>query len=109
MFTANARARRVAILATALIVLCFFGACSQQGANNSEPTPVLSEHPSTALPMPPAITEGSSGAGGWTHANGKRVSLAEQRGQVLVLDFYETWCEQCRQSIPNLINLHERY
>ena len=109
MFTAKARARRVAILVTALLVLCFFGACSQPGANNSEPTPVLSEHPSTAFPIPPANSEGSSVAASWTLADGKRVSLAEQRGKVLVLDFYATWCEPCRQSIPHLINLHERY
>jgi len=28
---------------------------------------------------------------------------------VLVLDFYATWCEPCRDSIPHLIGLQKRY
>lgn len=106
MFTFNARARR-AILLPALI--CLAAACSQQSTNNSEPTPVLSEAPSTTFPMPPVSREGSIAAVGWTLADGKRVNLSEQRGKVLVLDLYATWCEPCRQSIPHLIGLYERY
>ena len=106
MFTANARARR-AILFPALIFLA--AACSQQSANNSEPTPVLSEAPSTTFPMPPVSSEGPTAAVGWTLADGKRVNLSEHRGKVLVLDMFATWCEPCRQSIPHLIGLHERY
>ena len=108
MFIANARALRVAILLLAA-VLCLAAACSQQGANNSEPTPVLSEAPTTTFPMPPVSSEGSTAAVGWTLADGKRVNLSDQRGKVLVLDLYATWCEPCRQSIPHLIGLHERY
>ncbi len=108
MFTANARARRVAILLLAA-VLSLAAACSQQRANNSEPTPVLSEAPTTTFPMPPVSSEGSTAAIGWTLPDGKRVNLSEQRGKVVVLDFYATWCEPCRQSIPHLVGLHERY
>lgn len=46
---------------------------------------------------------------GWTTAAGDRVTLAEQKGKVVVLDLYATWCEPCRQSIPHLIDLHDRY
>ena len=108
MFPANARARRVAILLLAAI-LCLASACSQQSGNNSEPTPVLSEPPTTSFPMPPVSSEGSTVTVGWTLADGKRVYLSEQRGKVVVLDLYATWCEPCRQSIPHLIGLHERY
>ena len=59
--------------------------------------------------MPPVSSEGSIAAVGWTLADGKRVNLSEQRGKVVVLDLYATWCEPCRQSIPHLIGLHERY
>lgn len=108
MFTANARARRVASLLLAAL-LCLAAACSQQSANNSEPTPVLSEAPTTTFPMPPVSSEGSNVAVAWTLADGTRANLSEQRGKVLVLDMYATWCEPCRQSIPHLIGLHERY
>lgn len=108
MFTANARARRVTILLL-VGVLSLAAACSQQSTNNSEPTPILSEAPTTTFPMPPVSSEDSTVAVGWTLADGTRVNLSEQRGRVVVLDLYATWCEPCRQSIPHLIDLSERY
>lgn len=109
MFAPRARARRAAILITPLIVLCLGVACSQPSANNSEPTPVLSEPPVTTFPMPPIRSEGATVNASWTLADGKRVSLADERGKVVVLDLYATWCEPCRLSIPHLVSLHERY
>ncbi len=109
MFAPKARARRAAILITPLIVLCPGAACSQRSVNNSEPTPVLSEPPGTTFPMPPVSSEGATVNMSWTLADGKRVSLREERGKVVVLDMYATWCEPCRLSIPHLITLHERY
>jgi thiol-disulfide isomerase/thioredoxin len=41
--------------------------------------------------------------------DGKRATLADYRGKVLVLDFYATWCAPCRQSIPRLSALKQRY
>ena len=46
---------------------------------------------------------------GWVLNDGKRATLADYQGKVLVLDFYATWCEPCRQSIPRLIALQKSY
>ena len=107
MFILKARARRVSIL---IIALQFIGlaSCSRPAGNNSDPTPVLSDHPSTTFPMPPISIEGSTDLG-WILADGQRVGLSDQRGKVLVLDLYATWCQPCRKSIPHLMSLHERY
>ena len=59
--------------------------------------------------MPPMSSDRLIGELGWTLGDGSRASLSEHRGKVLVLDFYATWCEPCRQSIPHLISLRQRY
>ena len=45
---------------------------------------------------------------GWVLSDGKRATLADYKGNVLVLDFYATWCAPCRQSIPRLMALHQK-
>ena len=46
---------------------------------------------------------------GWIDTNGERARLTDYRGRVLVVDFYATWCEPCRQSIPRLNELQKQY
>lgn len=46
---------------------------------------------------------------GWTLNDGRRVTLADYQGKVLVLDFYATWCAPCRESIPRLSALQKKY
>jgi thiol-disulfide isomerase/thioredoxin len=35
--------------------------------------------------------------------------LAQWRGQVLVVNFWATWCAPCREEIPGFVRLQERY
>src|SRR5687768_15478503 len=37
---------------------------------------------------------------------GKDMNLAKERGNVVVLDFWATWCPPCRESLPGLEKLH---
>ena len=41
--------------------------------------------------------------------DGKKVSLADFRGKVTVVDVWGTWCPPCRLEIPHLIKLYDRY
>lgn len=41
--------------------------------------------------------------------NGDSVSLAGQRGKVVLLNIWATWCHPCRTEIPELRQIHARY
>ena len=41
--------------------------------------------------------------------SGKSVSLKQYAGNIVLLDFWATWCPPCRQSIPELIKLQDKY
>jgi cytochrome c biogenesis protein CcmG/thiol:disulfide interchange protein DsbE len=40
---------------------------------------------------------------------GKAATLAQYRGQVVVLDFWATWCHGCKEEIPWFANFHQKY
>lgn len=44
-----------------------------------------------------------------TSIAGQTISPDNYRGHVLILDFFATWCQPCRQSIPHLVEMNRKY
>jgi peroxiredoxin len=42
-------------------------------------------------------------------ASGKNLRLSEYRGDVVMINFWATWCGPCRQEMPLLDDLYTRY
>jgi peroxiredoxin len=41
--------------------------------------------------------------------NGKEVSLSDHRGKVVLVNVWATWCPPCRQEMPSMQSLYEKF
>lgn len=41
--------------------------------------------------------------------SGEKVRLSNYRGKVIILDFWDTWCNPCRVEIPSFVKLQEEW
>ncbi len=68
--------------------------------------------PVTAQKQPPAPTAGmqsQSSDPALIDAEGYKELLARHRGKVLLVDFWATWCEPCRDEYPMVNELAKKY
>jgi thiol-disulfide isomerase/thioredoxin len=68
---------------------------SRSGAVTAPPMPL----PSAGPAVPPFSLE---------RLQGGRLTLAELRGRVVVIDFWATWCPPCRAEMPWLVKMGQR-
>ena len=61
-------------------------------------------------PFASAVTgEGEAANFTLKSAEGSNIRLSEYRGQVVLINFWASWCGPCRQEMPELDKLHQKY
>jgi thiol-disulfide isomerase/thioredoxin len=53
----------------------------------------------TTMPRPPAA---------WTDGKGKKVTLADFQGKVVLFNYYASWCAPCRRELPGISHLQAK-
>ncbi len=68
-------------------------------------------HPPKERPAVATLLTAGESAPSWTlySAEGKKMSLAQMKGKVILLDFFFIGCEGCMLSLKPLNRLHEKY
>ena len=70
---------------------------SDEAATEGTPTLALLKEPMDVAPF--TVTD----------LDGKTISMADLKGKVVLVNFWATWCPPCREEIPDLVKLQEKY
>jgi thiol-disulfide isomerase/thioredoxin len=109
------RVCRTLLLVMLPFLLTLFAACGGAPAPveiGRGETPTGRTAPRTAFPMPPTTTAASGGATSaqsFTLMDNRQAKLSDYEGQVVVLDFWATYCPPCLDEAPHLDALQRRY
>jgi len=63
----------------------------------------------TVVSAPAAVPSGTAPDFTLRTADGRNLRLQEQRGQVVMVNFWATWCGPCKQEMPHLSKLYDKY
>jgi len=98
------RLNRGLVLALVAIAAAAFAGCKSQPffASMVKSDKKDSSHPATKLGLPePNVT--------FDGLDGKKIDLASLKGQVVLVNFWATWCEPCNVEIPWMIQFQQKY
>lgn len=91
---------RVTLFTSLILLLILGGACKRNKAPQSKPTPT---------PAPVTTSDNRLSNYAWTLDDKQRAKLSDYLGKVVLVDFYATWCEPCRDETPHLVKLQKDY
>ncbi|MDT4897741.1 MAG: hypothetical protein QOH25_2818 [Acidobacteriota bacterium] len=114
LFLMRERRRTPGLLTGVLALIVFSISCGAPApveVSRGE-TPRGRTPPSTTFPMPPTTTTASGAAinaQSFTLLDNQQANLSDYSGQVVVLDFWATYCPPCLEEAPHLDALQKRF
>jgi peroxiredoxin len=87
-----------------VVALVLAAVCALTGAAAETLTPLLRALELRSYP-PRTAAPAFSGAS----LDARRLALADLRGRVVVVNFWASWCRECRPEMPALEGLHRRF
>ncbi len=91
----------VLIAAILLIVTTNFSSCHTGSASSGGASGTAVTDAQGNKPAAPDVT--------FKDLNGNDVTLASFKGKVVILNFWATWCDPCREEIPWFIEFQQKY
>ncbi|SMO32477.1 TlpA disulfide reductase family protein [Fodinibius sediminis] len=95
-----------------LIILAGWGCSSNQSGQNSgrakatEPAPQLDPY---SAPLYPAQNQAEAKDFKVQLVNGESFELSAQKGKVVLLNIWATWCAPCHEETPEFVDLYTQY
>src|SRR6478672_8993878 len=96
---------RLVIFTSVAVCLGIFASCKPAAA----PISISNRPVSVNDVRQPATSSKPLGEMTWTAMDGNEQRVGDLQGKVLILDFWATYCEPCRQEIPHLNSIQTKY
>jgi thiol-disulfide isomerase/thioredoxin len=89
--------------ALGLLLLAVLAAQTDCSPNQAAPPPPA------AGPATAAATDKFTAEAEWVDLKGLQERLAQERGRVVVVNYWATWCEPCREEFPEFVEFHHAW
>lgn len=93
-----------------ILVLGLAGCASESSERSStQRSEPLEQLDPRSVQLYPAQREAKARDFEVTLVNGDSFTLSNQRGNVVLLNIWATWCAPCREEMPDFVDLYEKY